>query len=1128
MVDKPKQSQSNIETYQSVWKRRGASANEGDLYDIFATNVVRGILGYTADEYNITPRGKRGTGAPDLRLKTGDDTAWVAVEAKTDDNLIRRRVERDRLWRDKKKYVDDQTAYFLWVAPRTFLLCDVSGKEIVGIQLETGQPELDLDLQDQVWHQATSDEEVAELLAPISAEAGRERKYLERFRTGELPYGYIKVTSETVGKLTDSLAACINILLGYLQGSLSTLKIGYDTYLSERTSYEKQLDQLMWAYQGDELIARREMAMRAFERRHLPAIKFHEAFEDFCGEQAYTKYEKERNEDESAALERIFRANAAYVAIGRLLFVRLAEDQKLIRPKISNGGLEAWNMVLDHGDLVAHWVGLAFADAQRVCRQLFAETPFDVLMPVDDHKFDKALLKILYRLNAFDLSGLSNDVDVLGAIYQGILDRKLRKDLGEFYTDQEVVEYILARVGLREAAESGKQVRLLDPSCGSGAFLVQAAGTLKDADRKRSLPKPDMQERIGAAIHGLDINHFAVYIADMNLLFATFDLTAETRQPAHFSVHRVNSLLQDSLFGSVPTGFSSDGSEALEDAAQCRASTYSFVVGNPPYVRAERLPDDDRDQLKRLYEDMHGSGNVDLAVYFIRRALDWLEPDGRLGLILPRAIADAAFAAPLRKLLESEAYTIEELVPLDWACHELFDSDVVPFLLFVRKTPRPKGHKITLVQGLRSRADLVARARGQAPAGTRTSKIAWKSFERHTEHAWPLEMTEQDVPLLDTLRKFSCLVKAATPRSGVKAGSTGAARDLSAGPKLTEGWLPMLTGSEIHSFSTELPRRAVLLDRASDPSIWSGLARRLAETTMPDEAVAVSKIHITLNAAVIPTRQICCQDNALVITPNPGGPARAHGICALVNSRVVRYCVFLVGRAGVAGGGRRDFTIYPRTLNAIPVPDLSPIRWARLDKLSRIAHACGAQRAESEASIWQRCVGGKLSALVREWPLDFTGWPDGQILTAESFNPNLEESDNRLWLSPNLCVIGELYLLRYLALHLAAYFESAVELSKGSFMRQNVVQSDSANTALSDFTKSIKQQAEAESRFRRAIELIDEIVEIGFGLSPNLRDRIMRRMGEFPLSDTANRPRLPWDTSRKPRGRQFVEGERYH
>lgn len=1121
-----KQPKPQIRSFVDTWRKRGAAANEGDLYDIFATYIVRGILGYTSEEYNITPRSKRGGGAPDLRLKTKDGMPWVVVEAKVDDRLIRRVDERARLWRDKKKYVDDQTAYFLWVTPGTFLLCDAAGEPLSGLRIPDGQPELDMEVPDPLWRVATSDQDVLEALSLISAEAGRERKYLERFRLGEMPYGYIPVTRDTVDHLTGSLQCCVSILLDYLVRSQATLKAEYEEYSRKRPGYAQEARESLWQYKRDELEARHAYWMRRFDRSYEPALRFHEAFHDFCFEQSYTRFEKERNETEDAALERIFRANAAYVAIGRLLFVRLAEDQELIRPKISNGGIKFWKQVLDNGGMVARWVGLAFADAERVCKQLFAQTPFDSLMRVDDPAFDDALLRVLFRLNAFDLSGLSNDVDVLGAIYQGILDRKLRKDVGEFYTDQEVVEYILARVGLKEAARAGSQVRLLDPACGSGAFLVRAAGILREEDAKRGLPKQDVQERIGAAIHGLDINHFAVYIADMNLLFATFDLTASTRRPARFSVHCVNSLLKDMLPLPDASGPTYSKVTAADEADACTASKYDFVVGNPPYVRAERLPDEDRVQLKSTYSEVHGEGNVDLAVYFISRALEWLEPGGMMGMILPRAIADAAFAAPLRRLLESDECTLEELVPLDWACHELFDSDVVPFLLFVRKAPRPRGHKVSLVQGLRSKDDLLARAEGRAPAGTRTSKIPWAAFKRLSVAGWPMEVTADDLPILQKMRTFPTMGSVAKPRFGIKAGSTGAAMDIRPGQSLPEDTQGMLTGAEIHAFSCEAPRRAVNLSQASDPSIWAPLVT--LRGSLPEAAVAVPEIHLTLNAAIVRPPDVCCQNNIVLLTPLTPADTTAYALCALVNSSAARYWTHLTLRAGVAGGGRRDFTIYPRTLSALPVPRLAPVQWSRLDRLSRVAHESGALRAQSPVTTWRKCVGKSAKTLVRDWPLDFGGWPEDRILTDDTFAPELDEDNGVLQLDPNISIGGALPLLRYMALHLSAYIEEAVELSKKSFVRQHVVAPDSVEQVLLRYENGLAEQVKAEARYRKAVRMIDEIVERGFGLSRELRERLARRMNEFPLNENANRPRLPWEQSKKPKGRSFAPGERYH
>ena len=1124
MATSKKDNGSKVQAYLRSWERRKATGSEGDIYDIFATHIVRGLLGYGADEYNITPRKKRGGGAPDLRLKTVDGEWWVAVEAKKDDGLIRREADRARLWRDKRKYVDDQTAYFLWVGPKTFLLCDAAGNPIVGVRMETGQTELDLELDEQVWHSSADDEEIGRLLSPISAEAGRERRYLDLFREGKLPYGHITVTRETIGLLTSSLHGAVDILLSYLGQSLVALRDGYENYCHERSDYEARL-RSGYVLTNPEVEQRIGAALRSFDRANSKFLRFHQAFDDFVAEQAYTKFEKVQKESDRAALERIFRANAAYVAIGRLFFVRLAEDQKLIQPKISNGGLEAWNKVLGNGGLVAQWVGLAFADAKRVCEQLFAETPFDSLMLTDDPIFDRALLRILYRLNAFDLSNLARDVDVLGQIYQGILDRKLRKDVGEFYTDQEIVEYILARIGLKEAVESGQPVRLLDPACGSGAFLVRAAGIMREADSKRSLPKPDIQERVNAAVHGLDINHFAVYIADMNLLFATFDLAVETGQASGFSIHRINSLLKPVVL-SADTVLQTE--DTHRDAAEDRDSTYDFVVGNPPYIRAERLPDEDRSQLKRLYWDMHGEGNVDLAVYFVRRALEWLNDGGRLGFILPRAIADSGFARPLRTLLEGDCVTIEEMVPLDWVAHELFDSDVVPFLLFLRKSPRPKDHKVTLVQCLRCKDDILGRSRDQKPAGVRTSKIPWAEFSRQSYDGWPLEVTSDDLPVLKVLGKYDTLDSIAEPRYGIKAGSTGAARDTGKGQPIGEPWRPLLTGADIHAFFADQPRRAVLLDKADDPSVWTVLLPGRKGDPLPAEMVAVPVIHITLNAAVLDPSNTYCQDTIAMVRPRKENKLPVHALAALMNSRVSRYYAFLRLRSSVVGGGRRDWHVFPRTISALRVPKLSECRWNRLANLSRIAHAAGSERATADQDIWRRIVPKKGQVLIREWPVNFSGWPDGTALPAEEFAPQLDETGTVLFLGKDISIAGETHLLTYLGFQLQSYFAEADDLSKTALVRMKVASTNDVPKVLEEYRVALEDRKVAEKRYRKALKIIDDIVEKGFGLTPELRERVSRRMSEFPLNENANRPRLPWEMTRKPKGRRFELGERYH
>jgi hypothetical protein len=173
-------------------------------------------------------------------------------------------------------------------------------------------------------------------------------------------------------------------------------------------------------------------------------------------------------------------------------------------------------------------------------------------------------------------------------------------------------------------------------------------------------------------------------------------------------------------------------------------------------------------------------------------------------------------------------------------------------------------------------------------------------------------------------------------------------------------------------------------------------------------------------------------------------------------------------------------------------------------------------------------VRDRTESLVREWPVDFSGWPEGRVLTVKQFDARLDENGGVLSLSPEVSLTGDVGLLRYLIHHLETYFNEASELSKAAFTRQRVARTEVVPDVLADFEQALSDRQAAEGRYLRAVELIDDIVERGLGLSPKLRERLARRMNEFPLNENANRPRLPWEETKKPRGRRFTAGERYH
>jgi N-6 DNA Methylase len=123
-------------------------------------------------------------------------------------------------------------------------------------------------------------------------------------------------------------------------------------------------------------------------------------------------------------------------------------------------------------------------------------------------------------------------IDLLRDLYQSIVPRPLRKGLGEFFTPQWLAEYVFARaLQLREEHGDWQTQavipRILDPSCGSGTFLVAAARTgLQRLDRADEGASASALGALVDAIIGIDINPVSALMARVNLLLALGDRAA--------------------------------------------------------------------------------------------------------------------------------------------------------------------------------------------------------------------------------------------------------------------------------------------------------------------------------------------------------------------------------------------------------------------------------------------------------------------------------------------------------------------------------------------------------------------------------------------------------------------------
>jgi type I restriction-modification system DNA methylase subunit len=113
--------------------------------------------------------------------------------------------------------------------------------------------------------------------------------------------------------------------------------------------------------------------------------------------------------------------------------------------------------------------------------------------------------------------------DLLKKLYQYLVPQEVRHRLGEYYTPDWLAELLLNEVGY----DGNTRKRFLDPSCGSGTFLVLAIQRAKEHGQKENWPPLEIAKRIVANIWGFDLNPLAVIAARTNYLFALGDLVNE-------------------------------------------------------------------------------------------------------------------------------------------------------------------------------------------------------------------------------------------------------------------------------------------------------------------------------------------------------------------------------------------------------------------------------------------------------------------------------------------------------------------------------------------------------------------------------------------------------------------------
>ncbi len=363
--------------------------------------------------------------------------------------------------------------------------------------------------------------------------------------------------------------------------------------------------------------------------------------------------------------------------LDRLIFIRNAEDRELEENRLQSN-VRQWAMK-GKGELVKEIAKVYSYFDEQYNSKLFSKHLCDDLY-IDN----EMLLEVIEGLNhskdnsyRYDFSIIESDV--LGNIYEQYLGNILkttskraklsesrihRKEQGIYYTPSYIVDYIVKNtVGefiKTHTPDEIRKVRILDPACGSGSFLIRAYKELENFWKANSdfaqltLDSEEFYSKkveiLKNNIFGVDLDPKAVEIAQLNLLLQISE--RKERLPLLQNNIKVgNSLIDDpNIARDKAFKWEEEFPEIMKEGG------FDIIIGNPPYGKG----------IEGELKILNLKGINDTYTAFMVKAQHLLRKNGILGFIVPVSWQTGERYIAFRKEIFSELSPIKIInLPFD-------------------------------------------------------------------------------------------------------------------------------------------------------------------------------------------------------------------------------------------------------------------------------------------------------------------------------------------------------------------------------------------------------------------------------------------------------------------------------
>lgn len=367
--------------------------------------------------------------------------------------------------------------------------------------------------------------------------------------------------------------------------------------------------------------------------------------------------------------------------LDRLIFIRVAEDRG-IEEKTLEPLIHQWKTGKKDEPLFKSMVA-RFRELDKTYNSnLFQTHAFEEWEDWAGKATEQVIKKLYGKEGYYEYDFKIMPADILGTVYENYLghrlskskkgltidkDAKKRKEQGIYYTPNFIVDYIVKNalkpvLDKCRSINDLKKIKVLDPACGSGSFLIKALEVINDkykefGSRDNKFTKLTI---LTENLYGVDLDEQAVEITRLNLLISALD--TRMKMPILDHIKNGNSLISGTdeelkkYFGKnfrekKPFNWQEEFPEVFKQGG------FDVVIGNPPYIMVENLPITERSYLMSKYDT--AIKRFDIYIAFIERGLKLLRSEGFLSFIIPFPFLNQNYAEKIRGKILSDFHLVE-------------------------------------------------------------------------------------------------------------------------------------------------------------------------------------------------------------------------------------------------------------------------------------------------------------------------------------------------------------------------------------------------------------------------------------------------------------------------------------